>query len=441
MLWANHVWWGDIDAVTACVLAFVGVAVPASVSVAVVRHGLLDIRVVLGRTLTYVILVAAVSLLHAGLLIATQHLVGSSTPGGWLAVALVAAGIQPTYAWLRQRVERRVHGFRSQPHRAMRLLADRIEAVEGERAVDRTSSVTAVVTEVVSEVLRADSAWIDDGDDSPPGVVRTPMIHRGERVADLVVQLAPDALLTARDRSLLGDLARYAAVVVHAEGQSRELVESRAQIVAGREEERRRLRNDLHDGVGPSLAAVVLQLDGAMRTVDTRRREELMAEARDGVREAVKELRRAVDDLRPPALDEVGLVNAVRQRAAALALDVDIEVIGPDPVSPLPAAVEVAAFRIASEAMLNAVRHARATTCWVEIEIAGQCTVTVTDDGPGPAFGGLTSTGLGLTSMHERAAELGGTCTVTARPGHGVRVRAELPLGDVTTQPLTGASA
>ena len=158
----------------------------------------------------------------------------------------------------------------------------------------------------------------------------------------------------------------------------------------------------------------------------------LLAEARVGVREAIDELRRAVDDLRPPALDEVGLVVALRQRASALAVDTHIEVTGPDPVPALPAAAEVAAFRIASEAMLNVVRHARATRCQVGVEVGSRLVVTVVDDGRGTPDSSGGGTGLGQTSMRERAAEIGGTCTFTMRPGTGLLVRAELPLDTVS---------
>jgi signal transduction histidine kinase len=457
VLWGNHVWLGDDDAVTAAVLAGISVAVPASIAIGVVRHGLLDIRVVLGRTLTYGILLLAVSLLYATLLLATRRLVGDATVGGWLAVTVVAVAVHPAYVWLREHLERRVHGYRSQPHRALRLLADRVERAEVTRTVEGdgpaggpSGDLTGVITEVVVEVLRAEAAWVEDVDDvdhvdeevaARPGTVRTPMVHRGERLGDLVVAVAPGARLTPRDERLLHDLARYAAVLVHAERQSRRLSASRARIVAGREEERRRLRNDLHDEVGPTLAAVVLQLDAAQSRKDDGARAAHLREARAGVRDAIAELRRAVDDLRPPALDEVGLVGAIRHRAATLALGLDIEVTGPDPLPVLPAAIEVAAFRIASEAMLNVVRHAGATRCQVDLQVGDACVLTLSDDGRGPVRDGSPDGGLGWTSMRERAAEVGGTCQVSARPGGGVVVRAELPVRDHVAAPLTRSSA
>jgi signal transduction histidine kinase len=226
--------------------------------------------------------------------------------------------------------------------------------------------------------------------------------------------------------SLLRDLARYAAVLVRSERQGDQLRDSRSRIVAGREEERRRLRRDLHDGVGPSLAAVVLKLNAAQSRADGGERTGLLAEAREEVKAAIAEIRRLVDDLRPPAIDEVGLVGAIRQRAAALTGDLTMEVAGPDPMPALPAAVEVAAFRIASEAMTNVARHARATRCRVVIVVNGSFELSVADNGRGADRS--TVGGVGWTSMRERAAELGGSCTISSRPEGGLVVRAVLPL-------------
>ena len=112
------------------------------------------------------------------------------------------------------------------------------------------------------------------------------------------------------DHALLADLARYAAILVRSEQLNDELRDSRSRIITGREEERRRLRRDLHDGLGPSLAAIVLKLNAAQSRTDPHERDALIAETRDEVKEAITEVRRLVDDLRPPAIDEVGLLDA-----------------------------------------------------------------------------------------------------------------------------------
>ena len=217
-------------------------------------------------------------------------------------------------------------------------------------------------------------------------------------------------------------------MVVQAARLTEDLQLSRARLVTTREEERRRLRRDLHDGLGPNLAAVVLKLNAAQRMTDEEERGRLLAETRAETRAAIAEVRRLVDDLRPPAIDEVGLVGAIRQRAAALCVgnDLSCEITGPARLPVLPAAVEVAAYRIASEALTNVVRHAGATRCQVRIAVNGAFELTVTDNGRGAVPGGAAP-GVGWTSMRERAAELGGTLHGEHR-ADGVLVRAVLPL-------------
>jgi len=175
----------------------------------------------------------------------------------------------------------------------------------------------------------------------------------------------------------------------------------------------------------------VLKLNAAESRPPGVERSSLVAEACEEVRQAITEVRRLVDDMRPPAIDEVGLVAAIRQRAAAPSGDVTIEVAGPDPMPPLPAAVEVAAFRIASEAMANVARHAGATRCRVDLDVNGRFELTIADNGHGADVERKTMPrGAGWVSMRERAAELGGTCTITSGPDGGIVVRACVPIDD-----------
>lgn len=135
-------------------------------------------------------------------------------------------------------------------------------------------------------------------------------------------------------------------------------------------------------------------------------------------------------DLRPAALDELGLAEALRQhgqtvrRLSGGVLDVQVSVDGD--VTGLPAAVEVAAYRISQEALSNTSRHADATRCVIDLAIDDALVLSIQDDGSGLA---PATAGTGLRSMRERADELGGTCTVTFSPGVGTEVRAHLPVG------------
>jgi signal transduction histidine kinase len=420
VLWCNYFLLGGREWLTTAALTGISIALPATIAIAILRHRLFDIQVVLSRTLVYGVLVAGVIGCYALLLYAAERATGHATAGGLLAVAAVAVAVHPAYAWLRLRIERWVYGYRAQPHQALRLLADRAEAAAPD-------ALGTAVTEAVADALRV-RVWVQDdiGATEEDAAMRVPLVHRGERLGDLAVAVPQGRRLSTADLALLRDLARYAAVLVYSERQAEQLRGSRSRIVASREEERRRLRRDLHDGVGPALAAIVLKLNAAQSRTDGRERDALLAEARDEVREAIAEVRRLVDDLRPPAIDEVGLLAAIRQRAEALSGDLDIEVDGPDPVPPLPAAVEVAAFRIASEAMTNVARHSGATLCRVGVRVDGSFELSVADNGHGTL--GSTARGLGWTSMRERAAELGGSCTIVGRAGGGLVVLARLPL-------------
>jgi signal transduction histidine kinase len=205
-----------------------------------------------------------------------------------------------------------------------------------------------------------------------------------------------------------------------------------------REEERRRLRRDIHDGLGAQLAALIMEAGNARRSIrlDPDAADTALRELQTELRAAVVDVRRLVLGLRPPALDELGLSGALRTRLARLDGGIDegestlrVVFTADDPLPALPAATEVAAFRIVEEAVTNAVRHSQGSTVAVDIRTEDTWLVlTVTDDGIGmdPSREG---SGLGLQSMRERAHELGGTCTIgTAVSGRGLTVRVMLPL-------------
>jgi signal transduction histidine kinase len=217
------------------------------------------------------------------------------------------------------------------------------------------------------------------------------------------------------------------------------LSRSREQIVAAREEERRRLRRELHDGLAPTLSGVGIKLDLALQSAgdDPETTRLLIDEARTGVRSAVADIRRMARELRPPTLDALGLEGALREQAAGLAAqEADAPVIivdVPEPLPTLPAAVEVAAYRIAVEALLNVVRHAAAQRCEIRLAVGeDQLEVDVVDDGRGPGAG---SVGVGTRAMRERAAEVGGEVSIEPVASGGTRVIARLPVD------LSGARA
>jgi len=423
---------GTEGSLTVVAIAIGGTVVPAAIGVAMVRHQLFDIELVLSRSLLYAGLIGTVTGVYAAAVYGLGALLSSRGVAGFLAVAVVAIGIEPVRTRLRRGADHFVYGDRSDPYQALSRLSDRLQA---SLAPDE---VLPTVVAAVRDALRWDYVGIEL--QSPHGLAvaasagcpargegrRVPLTYQRTAFGELVVQAPAGVSITAADERLLADLARSAGIAVHAVGLSEDLQRSRQRLVTAREEERRRLRRDLHDGLGPELASIVMRLEGArVRTTD----EELAAVLGEVARQtgaAVQEIRRLVDDLRPPALDEVGLVAALRQQADRLSeAAVLIDVHGPNSPS-LPAAVEVAAYRIVMEAMTNVVKHASARRCVVEVELNGHLALAVSDNGCGlPAQRGE---GVGMASMRERASELGGTCTVERRPEGGTEVRAVLPV-------------
>jgi signal transduction histidine kinase len=249
--------------------------------------------------------------------------------------------------------------------------------------------------------------------------------YRGSEVGALSVGLRRgERRLDSADTAVLDLIAVPLASAVQATALSRQLQASREHIVAATEDERRRLHRELHDGLGPTLTGVAFKADAAGNLADTdpltSRR--LLAELRADIGEAIADVRRVVLGLRPPTLDEVGLIGALRRQADGLPLTITVD--GPATLPPLPAAVEVAALRIAVEALNNAARHAGGRTAQVSVRVDDALHVVVTDDGSRrePWLAGV-----GLTSIRERVAELGGTCACGPTDAGG-RVDATLPL-------------
>jgi len=313
-------------------------------------------------------------------------------------------------------------------------LGQRLEATLAPEAVLPT------IVETVAQALKLPSASIAirDGERFLPsaayGVPTSawftfPLVYQSEIVGHLhVAPRAPDEPLTDADKRLLEHIAHQASIAVHATRLTADLQRSRERVVTAREEERRRLRRDLHDGLGPALAGLTLQV-GAIRNLllrDPAAADQMLVEMGGEIEAAIADIRRLVYELRPRSLDELGLVAALRACAEQHGMDgLRVVVEAPDELPPLPAAVEVAAYRIAREALTNATRHARARTCRIRLALDAGLRLEISDDGIG--LPPERRAGVGLVSMRERADELGGACEITSAPGHGTWILAVLP--------------
>ena len=411
---------------------------PASVAVAVLRFGLWDVEVVISRTLVYVSVSAVAVLAYVGV-VGLVDLVddGASGEVSLLAVAVVAPLLLPLHAWLQRRVNRWVHGDDDEPWDELARLGERLAA-----AADPDELVDHVLPSVVRRVgqaLRAsgvrlrlsDGSVLVEGAEPPAGDASAavlPLGYAGERLGTLTVARAGG--FGDAERTLLDRLATQAAVAVHTVLLAREARRSRELVVVAREEERRRLRRDLHDGVGPSIAALALQVETArdLAPEDPVAAGALLARLAPRISAVVGDIRALVHELRPPTLDELGLAAAVRELAARLSGSTAVSVRADD-LGALPAAVEVATYRIAGEAITNSVRHSGAAAVAVSLVREGDCLlVTVRDDGHG--LGQPSGDGVGLASMRARTEELGGSFAfVTGETG--TTVTARLPLLDV----------
>jgi two-component system NarL family sensor kinase len=411
--------------------AGVAIALPAVGGIAMIRHRLYDVEFVLNRTLVYGALSGTIVGAYAALVFGVGA-IGSSQ--GRLVSAAAAAVCALAAAPLRTRLQRGVnrflYGARDEPTSAVADLGHRLEAtLEPDAvlptlvdAVARALRLPYAAVELATPTGFAPAAHVGTPRGTP---LELPLLAQGETVGRLV--LSPRSAgeeLTPADRRVLELLARQAGPAVQAVRLHADLQRSREQIITAREEERRRLRRDLHDGLGPSLAAIAMQLSLAdsLEGEELRKlHETLEAQAS----QALADIRRLVYDLRPPALDELGLVSALREqgrRFGSLSVTVDAD----ERFDDLPAALEVAIYRIASEAITNAARHGNATSCQVRLSVDEALDLDVRDDGRG--LPRRLRAGVGMTSMRERATELGGTCTIASVAGGGTRVHARLPV-------------
>jgi two-component system, NarL family, sensor kinase len=412
---------------------------PAAIGVAILRYRLYDLDYLISRTVVYGLLTAGGIAVYVGVVKLAERLLreGVGLGGSLVATAVIAIGFAPARDRLQRWVDRRLYGERHDPVQAMVRLGERLRDAPGGAP---GGDVLAGVLQAVCEALRLPSASLRVAGvavASFGGPSRAsesiPLEHEGQHIGALVVGLrAGEQALGAADRQVLEFLAAPVAVALHAVLLSQELQRSRERLVAAREEERRRLRRDLHDGLGPTLTAVTLKADAARRLLDTApdRADALLAELRADAKQAIGDLRRVIYDLRPAALDELGLLGALGEQVDRFARQgPPISLHAPPTLPVLPAAVEVAAYRIITEALTNIARHANAHQVTITVAIDGDLCLAVQDDGTtSTANGGGWRPSTGLQSMAERAAEVGGTLQAGPTPTGG-RVRVSLPLG------------
>jgi signal transduction histidine kinase len=457
--WIFSLYHGLLPFVIYFLLRCISSAIAAiGIGISILRYRLWDIDIIINRTLVYGTLTASV----IGIYVLVVGILGTTIQGrgnlliSILATGLVAILVQPLRDRLQRGVNRMMYGERDDPVTVLSRLGQRLEGTLAPDAVlpslvetvAQTLKLPYVAIETVND-HRSESQPTTDSSlsefSSPTvsygtpqaDVIRLPLIYQSETIGQLVVALrAHGEALSPMDRHLLENIAHQAGMAVHAVSLTADLQRSRQRLVTTREEERRRLRRDLHDGLGPNLASQGLKLAAVQQLLESNpsAAKPLLEQVMEQNKSTVDDVRRLVYGLRPPALDELGLVAAIRDHVAGMdgkfALQIEITE-PPDGLPTLSAAVEVAAYRIILEALTNVIRHAQAKYCAIRFSVSHNGSsdilgIEIQDDGKGmPAE---HRAGVGLRSMRERAEEIGGSCVVESDARQGTCVSVKVPL-------------
>jgi two-component system, NarL family, sensor kinase len=397
--------------------------IPAAVTVAVLRHGLYDVRIVLSRVVVYAVLTAGVIAIYVGLVAVLDRVLrGIGAPV--IAALAIALAFNPVRVRLQRLVDRAVYGTRRDPVAAVSAVGQRL-------AGDDLGGVADALRESLRlsyvAVERKDASIVESGEQA--ATLQTwPLSYDAEPLGRLFVgPRHGERQLSRSDQKIIDLLAAPLAIVLHAQALTEDLKVSRERVIDAAEEERNRLRRELHDSLGPLLTGAAFKADGIALAAQSRpeRAESLAIELADQLRQSVEGVRQLAYGLRPAALDELGLVGALREEGSRYG-PVKVIIQAPESMPALPSSVEVAAYRIAAEALTNVVRHSDAKLASVQLTTDdGTLEMIITDDGSSTA---PWSPGLGLASIQTRASEVGGACEA-GPTAEGGRVVAVLPLG------------
>jgi signal transduction histidine kinase len=436
--------------------------IPLTFTISILRHRLWEIDPIMNRTLVYGGLTGSIIALYALTIWYLDTIFHSKDNQiiSFIAACLIAVLFAPLKEWLQRAVNRRMYGEMDDPFSILTRLGNQLKEPLAPEAI------IELVAKTVKDALRLPyieitlqgkgllTRMVSLGKQSAE-TIPIPLMIGGEELGQIRVSpRSPGEQFSSADRRVLDMLVRQAEVVLQSVIQTHrnlllasDLQQSRERLILSREEERRSIRRNLHDDLAPTLAALGLTAEIAMDLVHNHpdQAAEMLSELKTMIQDTVHDIRGLVHDLRPPALDELGLLGAIRQRADQImqirewklnaespVCEIKMKEISPLP--PLPAAVEVAAFRILTEAMANAIRHSQASECEITIryiETEARLELIVSDNGIGPPSDLIITpgtSGLGLLSIRERADELGGKLRVEHGPHGGTVVLASLPV-------------
>lgn len=405
---------------------------PAALLVVILGQRLWGIELAVSRTITWSLLTGGAIAGYVALVALLDPVMPSEGGARVLATALVVGAAQPVLAWINRRVDRLVRGDATEPMRVVREVGRQLggggdteqlvtDVLEGVAASLRLARVSIEVPGEHGPTELA--AW--GGESGEPA--RFPLLHGGTQVGELVVAGGPSQRLDARTLRSIEELTPVISGALTLATTTSALADSRTRLAAARDEERRTLRRELHDGLGPALAGIGLGLKAGRNLLEADPEaagaliDQLVVEL-DAQVESVRDLARG---LLPPALEELGLAPALaelaeRYRITGLAVDLDVV-----DLPPVPPDVASAVYGIAAEAVRNVHRHAQATRCSLRASSNGALVLSVVDDGTG--IPDDVTTGIGLRSMRERAEGVGGTLTIETASPRGTIVEVAVP--------------
>ena len=421
----------DINLAGLIVLPF-----PIAIAIAILRHNLFDIDKLINRTMVYGALSASTMTLYIFIVgyLSDKFQINDRTIITFFTTGLVAILFQPLRNWLQKSVNRWMYGERDEPYQVLVNLSEQMgKTLSPENTLPTLIETIARTLKLPCVTITLFHSGIEEtqatfGLPKEP-FIQLPLIHHSELIGYLKVsQRSHDEEFSLSEKHLLENIAAQASTAAFNVRLMHDLQRARLNLVTAREEERRRIRRDLHDGLGPNLASLTLRADTIHNLLehDPQRADQMLGDLKRQIQSTIQDVRLLVYELRPPALDELGLIGAIESfidKNATTQPEIILNAAKPFP--DLSAALEVAVYRIAMEGLNNILRHAKAEHAIIEIRIQNkELIIDIQDDGIG--MSPVSITGVGLASMREHAEELGGKFKVLpAQPGF--HIRAEIP--------------
>ena len=421
----------------------------AAIGIAMVKHNLYDIDLIINKTITYGALAAFITGIYVIVVVVIGAFIGVTEGVSLLATAVVAVAFQPIRRRAQQIANRLVYGERATPYEVLSHFSEHVgETYSGEDILVRmarllaegTGATSAVVWLRVGRELRPAAMWPADGaaatalplvGDEPPvldeATASVPVSHQGELLGLLTITKPPNEPLSPVEDKLVADLAGQAGLVLANSRLIEDLRASRQRLVAVQDEERRRLERNLHDGAQQQLVALAVRLRLARTTAskDLAGADRMLEQLEGDVADALENLRELARGVYPPLLADKGLAAAIEAQSRRSSVPVRVDADG---IGRYPQELETAVYFCTLEALQNAAKYAGANEIVVcLLEEDGELVLSIHDDGRG-FDRAATPLGSGQQNMADRLAALGGTLDIRSRPGGGTTVSGRIPV-------------